>query len=88
MENTKEKKGPSQRITGPATLHVHVDTQEPNMWVSVKNAQGRLLLHEEVQQPKIMTLSVDVGVYWVRVLPEEPGLNVRGMAVGMPIWVD
>ena len=88
MENPKGKKGPSERITGPATLHVHAETQEPNMWISVKNGQGNLLLHEELTETRIITLPLEAGVYWVRILPEEPGINIRGMAVGMPIWVD
>jgi hypothetical protein len=88
MEAQGKTAGPSEHIEGPATLNIFVETEEDDLWVSVKDGTGTILVHEELDEHFTTTLNVEKGMYWVRVLPVEAELNLRGVAVGMPIWVD
>ena len=88
VENKEKKVGPGERITGPATLHYTIQTQEENLWVFIKDGAGEVLLHEELKDSTTGQLEVGEGMYWMRVLPSEFGVQARGAAVGMPIWVD
>ena len=88
MEGESGRAGPSEHIQGPALLHVHAHTTEKDLWLSVKNDSGVLLHEEELRDTVDVQLKVEKGAYWVRILPKEAALNVRGVALGMPIWVE
>lgn len=88
VENEKETAWPGERINGVGVLHFVAETQEEELVLSIKDGSGRILFDEQLYSSMTGQISVDTGMYWIRILPLHRGVEARGAALGMPIWVD
>jgi len=87
-ENRNAIAGPGQELQGPATLHIEYSSRDDDIELQViQIGTGSIYTDESSRNQQERTIELTSGMYYVRLWPEEPGLEIRGFAMGNVIRV-